>query len=67
MVNHPNRSKGKPKLYTVKLTLAEINALLGTSGNADARAMAEDFESEEEGDLFLATLQSATDKLNTSK
>lgn len=67
MTNHPNRRKGEPKLYTVKLTLAEINALLSTSGNADAGAMAEDFDSEEEGDLFLADLQCATDKLNISK
>lgn len=64
MVSHPNRRKG-PKLYTVKLTLNEINALLSTSGNADAHAMAHEYKTEAEGDAFLAELESATDKLNT--
>jgi len=66
MINHPNRRKGKPKLYVVKLTLDEINAILATSGNADASAMAEDGD-EAEGQAFLDALQSATDKLHGAK
>lgn len=62
MVNHPNRRKG-PKLYTVKLTEGEINAVLGAAGNADAHAMAHDCETEAEGEAFLADLDSAFKKL----
>lgn len=64
MINHPNRAKGRQRLYLVKLTLDEINAILTTSGNADAYAMSDDFDSEAAGQAFLDALQSATDKLN---
>ena len=55
------------KLYTVKLTIDEIDALLATSGNCDARAMADDEETEEEGEAFLDALESATSKLHNAK
>lgn len=61
------KKKGGAKLYSVKLTLDEINALLGTSGNADAQAMAEDEATEEEGQAFLDALESATAKLHGAK
>jgi len=66
MINHPNRSKHRV-LYHVRLTLHEINALLGAVGNVDAPAMAHDYETEAEGDAFLAALDSATEKLHGAK
>lgn len=57
----------RERQYTFKLTLAEINALLATSGNADAHAMADDMETKAASDAFLAALQSAHDKLQRSK
>jgi hypothetical protein len=56
----------KQKRYTVRLTLDEINAVLGAVGNVDAAAMAEDQETEEEGAAFLAALESAIEKLTNS-
>jgi hypothetical protein len=53
-------TKRKP----IRLTAAEIDAILDAAGNADVGAMAEtDFESEEEAKRFLAAYESGMDKL----
>jgi len=56
----------KEQRYVVRLTLDEINALLGAVNNVDHGAMAEDYSSEAEGDAFLLALHSAIDKLGKS-
>lgn len=67
MVNHPNRTKGRPKLFVAKLTLDEINAIISTAGNADKYAMAEDHPTEAEGNAFLTALDAGIDKLYAAK
>lgn len=67
MVNHPNRTKGRPKLFTVKLALAEIRAIISTAGNADKYAMAEDHAIKAEGEAYLKALDAGIDKLYAAK
>jgi hypothetical protein len=56
----------KPKTCTFKLTLDEINALLACVHNVDIGAMAEDYPNEEEGNVFVKSLDSAVEKLTKS-
>jgi hypothetical protein len=53
----------KPKAKPIRLTVAEIEAILGAAGNADAGAMAGDFETDAEGEKFLAAYESGMEKL----
>lgn len=55
------------KRFTIKLTEAEINAILGAVGNVDAVAMSEDIHDEAERDQWLADLESALEKLRTTQ
>jgi hypothetical protein len=47
----------------VRLTLREIDAILGLMGAADRHAMAEEYATEKEGDRWVADCDRAEQKL----